>query len=89
MTQEDQYEILKDALLNHIREIFEEIEEEVARSHEEKYAMLEDSLHNASDAEELQVAFSQWYNDHSEDLDLEYGVEDLWQNALGNADIEF
>ena len=88
MASEDHYDIVKEALLNHIREVFEEIEEEMARYHEEKYAMLEDSLNNASDAEELQVAFGQWFNDHSEDLDLEYDVEDLWQNALGNADID-
>ncbi len=89
MTSEDHYDILKDALLNHVREVFEEIEDEIARSHEEKYAMLEDSLTNASDVEELQVAFGQWYNDHSDDLELEYELEDLWQNALGNADIDF
>lgn len=89
MTSEDQYDIVKNALLNHIREVFEEIEEEIARYHEEKYAMLEDLLNNASDVEELQVAFGQWYNTHSEDLDFEYELEDLWQNALGNADIDF
>jgi len=85
---EEHYEVLKDALLDHVREIFEEIEEDLARSHEEKYAMLEDTLCNASDVDELQVAFEQWYNDHAEDLDLEYTIEEMWQNAIGNAELD-
>ncbi|HAT03517.1 MAG TPA: hypothetical protein DCS29_01930 [Candidatus Magasanikbacteria bacterium] len=86
---EDQYEIIKDALLDHVRDVFEEIEEDLARYHEEKYAMLEDALNSASDASELQVAFAQWYNDHADDLELEYELEELWQNALANADVDF
>jgi len=84
----DHYDVLKDALLNHVRDIFSEIEAELARSHEEKYAMLEDAMHNASDVDELQVAFEQWYNDHAEDLDLEYSIEDMWQNAIGDAELD-
>jgi len=85
---EDQYYVVRDAILNHIREVFEELEAEIARSHEEKYAMLEDSLNNASDTSELQVAFSQWYNDHADDLEFDYDINELWQNALGNAGVE-
>jgi hypothetical protein len=83
---EDSYPIIKEALLNHVREIFEEIEEELARSHEEKYALLEDSLDNASDSDELRVAFAQWYNEHAEDLELEYELDELWGNALAGTE---
>lgn len=88
MTQ-DHYELVKDALLKHIREIFEEIEEGLVRSHEEKFAMLEDALNNASDVDEIKVAFDQWYSDHSGELDFEYEVDELWDNALSNAEVEF
>ncbi|MBI2990268.1 MAG: hypothetical protein HYY51_03735 [Candidatus Magasanikbacteria bacterium] len=73
---------VKQALLKHVREIFEEIESELARSHEERYALLEDSLENASDGEELRVAFEQWYADHAEDMSLDYGLEEIWDNAV-------
>lgn len=86
---EEHYDIVKQALLEHIRKVFEEIEEDIARSHEEKYAMLEDALENASDVDELKVAFDQWYSDHAEDLELEYELEELWENALSNADLDF
>jgi len=86
---EEHYDIVKQALLNHIREVFEEIEEDIARSHEEKYAMLEDALENASDVDELKVAFNQWYSDHADDLELEYEIEELWENALSNTDLDF
>ena len=86
---EEHYDIVKQALLNHIREVFEEIEEDIARSHEEKYTMLEDALENASDVDELKVAFNQWYSDHADDLELEYEIEELWENALSNTDLDF
>ena len=76
------YEEAKQALLDHISEIFEEIEEEMAMSHQEKYALLEDLLENSSDVDELKVAFDQWYSDHAEDLNLEEEPEDLWDQAL-------
>lgn len=86
---EDQYELVKDALLKHIREVFEEIEEGLVRSHEEKFAMLEDSLNNASDVDEIKVAFDQWYTDHCDELEFEYEVNELWDNALSNAEVDF
>ena len=85
---EDYYDVVKQALLDHIREIFEEMEEALVRSHEEKYAMLEDVLENASDVDELRVAFCQWHHDHSDDLDFEYELGELWANALANSDLD-
>ena len=72
---EEKYDIMKNSLLEHIREVLDEIEENIARSHEEKYALLEDALDSSSDTDELKVAFDQWYRDHSEDLDLEYNLQ--------------
>lgn len=85
---EEHYHAVKEAVLGHVRELFDEIEEELARSHEEKYALLEDAFENASDTEELRVAFEQWYSDHAEDLELENEVDELWDNALASAEIE-
>lgn len=85
---EDRYDVMKNSILDYVRGLFEEIEEDMARSHEEKYAMLEDALENASDSDELRVAFDQWYSDHAEDLELEYEFEELWDNALANAETE-
>ncbi|MBT3539189.1 hypothetical protein HOF40_00800 [Candidatus Parcubacteria bacterium] len=84
---EEHYDIVKEAVLNHLREVFEEIEVDIARTHEEKYAMLEDVLENAGDVDELKVAFTQWYNDQADDLELEYELEELWQNSLGDVDL--
>lgn len=88
MSSDENYLLVKEALLTHIRELFEEIESELARFHEEKFAMLEDALEGASDTEELQVAFSQWFNDNSDELDLGYELEEIWSNALDELDIE-
>jgi len=88
MSSDENYLLVKEALLAHIRELFEEIESELARFHEEKFAMLEDALEEASDTEELQVAFAQWFNDQAEDLDLGYELEEIWNNALGDLDVE-
>ena len=88
MSSDENYLLVKEALLGHIRELFEEIESEVARFHEEKFAMLEDALEVASDTEELQVAFAQWFNDHADDLDLGYELEEIWNNALDDLDVD-
>jgi len=85
---EEKYDIMKNSLLEHIREVLDEIEENIARSHEEKYALLEDALDSSSDTDELKVAFDQWFNDHSEDLDLEYNLEELWDAAMGRGDLD-
>lgn len=86
-SNEEHFDIVKDALLAHMRGLFEELEEEVALSHEEKYALLEDSLENASDVDELRVAFEQWHSDHAREIDLQYEVDEIWDAAL-NADLD-
>lgn len=79
---EERHVDLKQALLEHVRDIFQEIEADVARSHEERFAMLEDVLENASDGVELRVAFEQWYADHAQELELEYQLEEMWDHAV-------
>jgi len=85
----DNYDVVKGSLLRYIRQLFEEIEEELARSHEEKYALLEDALESSSDEDELRVAFEQWYTDHADELELDYEIEDIWDNALAEVEYEF
>jgi len=84
----EHYSLVKSAILDHIRDMFEEIEEGVARSHEEKYALLEDALENASDVDELQVAFEQWFSDHCDELELEYELRELWDHAIARMEDE-
>lgn len=79
---EDRFESLKEALLEHMRSMFEEIEAELARSHEEKFALLEDAVSNATDLDELRVAFEQWYSEHSADLALEFEADEIWDAAV-------
>lgn len=79
---EDKFDSIKISLLDQVRELFEEIEEGVARSNEEKYALLEDSLDDAADIDELRVALEQWYNDHGSEIDLGYEVDELWDAAV-------
>ena len=80
---EDNYDEVKGSVLAHIEKLFHELEEDMAMSHQEKYSLLEDVFENASDAGELKVAFEQWFADHSEDLNLEHTVDELWDQALG------
>ena len=82
MSSEERYEEIKEAVLIHIQSLFEEMEQEMAMSHQEKYALLEDSFESATDEDELRVAFERWYADHAEDLKLDYEVGELWDNAL-------
>ncbi len=79
---EDQLESVKKNLLEHMRHLFTEIEEGMARTHEEKFALLEDSVSNASDFDELKVVFEQWHSEHALDVDLEYEVEEIWDAVL-------
>lgn len=79
---EEKLELVKGNLLDHMRSLFEEIEEGMARTHEEKYALLEDAVSNASDFDELRVAFEQWYLDHADDVNLEDEVEEIWDAVL-------
>mgnify|MGYP007123665857 CR=1 FL=1 len=80
---EDNYDDVKESVLSHIQSLFHELEEDMAMSHQEKYTLLEDIFENASDVDELKVAFEQWYAEHVGDLDLEYKVDELWDQALG------
>lgn len=80
--QEEQLEIVKGNLLTHMRQVFSEIEQGMARTHEEKFALLEDAVTTASDFDELKVAFEQWYLDHSADVEIEYEVEEIWDAVL-------
>ena len=79
---EEQFEDLKESLLEHMRGMFEEIEAELARSHEEKFALLEDAVSNATDLDELRVAFEKWYSEHAEDLAFEYEADEIWDAAV-------
>lgn len=79
---EDQFESLKGALLEHMRSMFEEIAAELARSHEEKFALLEDVVSTATDLDELRVAFEQWYAEHAADLSLEFEADEIWDAAV-------
>lgn len=79
--EEDQYYTIKKSVLTHIEQLFEEMEEEMATSHQEKYAMLEDVFENATDVDELKVAFVQWYADHADDVEFDQDVDELWGNA--------
>src|SRR3989339_1190859 len=80
---EDSYLKTKEAVLKHIQQLFEEMEEEMVLSHQEKYTLLEDMFENATDEDELRVAFDRWYADHSDELKLDYEAEELWDQALG------
>lgn len=83
---EERFEKAKEGILDFVQSMFEEMEEEMAMSHQEKYALLEDAFENATDMDELRVAFEQWYNDHSADLDFEHELEELWEMAVAHAE---
>ena len=57
--EEERYESVKRAVLAHVQSVFQELEKDMAMSHQEKYALLEDAFENAADADELKVAFEQ------------------------------
>lgn len=80
----DTHEVIKDALLEYVQERLEEIERDLAMSHQEKYAHLEDVLESSVDEEEVKVAFEQWYREHEHDLDLSETPEDLWEQAISH-----
>ena len=80
---EASYNKTKKSVLLHVQALFDEMEKEMAISHQEKYALLEDLFENASDKDELKVAFEQWYADHCDDVPFEHEVDDLWDQALG------
>jgi predicted outer membrane protein len=78
---EELFDDMRQGVLDHIQELFDEIEAEMVMSHQEKYALLEDAFAGAFDEDELKVAFEQWYKEHSEDLELEHSLEELWEHA--------
>jgi hypothetical protein len=79
---DDPFVKTKKSVLGHVEKLFAEIEQEMAISHQEKYALLEDAFENASDVDELRVAFDQWFSDHSEDLGFEEELDELWDQAV-------
>lgn len=82
--EEENFDIKKHAVLNHIQKLFEEMEAEMAISHQEKYSLLEDAFENAVDEDELRVVFEQWYYEHVDDIDFGYEVDELWEQAIGS-----
>lgn len=83
---DDHYHITKQAVLTHVQKLFQEIEEEMAISHQEKFALLEDAFESASDADELRVAFEQWFQDHADDVEFDMDADDLWDSAINQMD---
>lgn len=79
----DTFPKVKNALLSYVNSTFEEMEESAALRHQERFALLEDAFESATDVDELRVAFEQWHSDHSEDLELEQDVDEMWDGALG------
>lgn len=79
----DTFNKVKNALLSYVQSTFEEMEESAALRHQERFALLEDSFESATDVDELRVAFEHWHSDHSEDLELEQDVDEMWDGALG------
>lgn len=81
--EEELFDTTKEGVLAHIEALFQEMEEDMAVSHQEKYAMLEDAFDQATDVDELRVAFEQWYAEHSDELNLELEPDELWDVAIG------
>lgn len=79
----DEFEKAKTDVLGHIESLLAEIQQEIALSHQEKYALLEDAFGSASDVDELRVAFDQWFTEHSEDIGFDHDADELWDQALG------
>jgi DNA-binding transcriptional regulator/RsmH inhibitor MraZ len=82
MDEDEQFEQIKRAVLEHIEKMFAEMEEEMAMSHQEKYALLEDAFESASDTDELRVAFERWYHDHSDEVEFDHSHVELWDHAM-------
>lgn len=85
---EDHFDTTKYSVLKHVQKLFQEMEEEMAISHQEKYALLEDAFESASDAEELRVAFDQWFHDHADDVEFEHEAHELWEHAVAGSEDE-
>lgn len=85
MDEANHYKV-KQSVLDFIKNLFEEMEEEMAMSHQEKYALLEDAFENATDVGELRIAFEQWYADHSNDVDFGYDLDEIWEQAVNQTE---
>ncbi|MBT4153020.1 MAG: hypothetical protein HOE53_00015 [Candidatus Magasanikbacteria bacterium] len=85
---EEQFSKVKKAILGHVQNVFDEIEESLAMQHQEKYSLLEDACENATDVSELKIAFQQWHGEHADDLELEDNIEDMWSTAITLLDEE-
>lgn len=83
---EDRFDTTKESVLAHIQQLFEQMEEDMVMSHQEKYALLEDAFEQATDEDELRVAFEQWYADHADELQLEHDADELWEMAITGGD---
>lgn len=79
----NEFRKVKTAVLGHVQSLFDEMEESMAMSHQEKYALLEDACENATDKDELRVALEQWYSEYGEELEMDRNVDEIWQEALG------
>ncbi len=79
----NEFRKVKTAVLGHVQSLFDEMEESMAMSHQEKYALLEDACENATDKDELRVALEQWYAEYGEELEMDRNVDEIWQEALG------
>jgi Asp-tRNA(Asn)/Glu-tRNA(Gln) amidotransferase A subunit family amidase len=79
----NEFRKVKTAVLGHVQSLFDEMEESMAMSHQEKYALLEDACENATDKDELRVALEQWYSEYGEELDMDRNVDEIWQEAIG------
>lgn len=84
--EEKNHEEIKSAVLGYIQNLFEEMEKEIAMSHQEKYALLEDAFENAVEPAELKIAFERWYADHADDVNFEQEADELWEQAIGQAE---
>lgn len=79
----NEFKKVKTAILGHVQSLFAEMEESLAMSHQEKYALLEDACENATDKDELRVALEQWYAEYGEELEMDRDVDEIWQEAIG------
>ena len=86
--QEVPFSQMKDAILAHVDSVFHEIEDALALQHQEKYTLLEDACENATDVEELHVAFQQWFAEHVDELQLEQTSGELWDGIMAHLEDE-
>ena len=88
MSQQDvSHGDLKEAILNYIKNRLEEIERDLAMSHQEKFAQLENALESSVDEDELKMAFERWYQEHQGSIDFKEDIDDIWEQALVHHDL--